>query len=58
MAKVTIKVRGVGQSFGCEAVVCRGRKVLHTTRLVPHGMRHVAYGLAESWAQSQGYVVL
>lgn len=59
MAKqATIKVQSVGQAFGCEAHVMQGRKVLHTTRVCPYGMRGVAYELAESWAAAQGMTVL
>jgi hypothetical protein len=47
--KYTIKVRGVGQGFACNAVVYAGRRVLHTTRDVPYGMSGVAYKLAERW---------
>ncbi len=55
--QVSIEVRSVGQAFGCEAVVRKGGKVLHTTRLVPYGQRGTAYGLAEAWARDQGYSV-
>jgi hypothetical protein len=40
--KVKIVVQNVGISFGCEARVKHGRRVLYTTRTCPYGMQHVA----------------
>lgn len=57
MKTVTIKVEKTGQNFAQYCVVKQGRKTLHTTRNVPNGMGHVAYSLAESWAEKNGYAV-
>ena len=51
---ITITVRTVGQAFGCEGVVTRGRDTLHVTRLYPYGQRANAYAAAEQWALDQG----
>ena len=49
-----ITVRTVGESFGCEASVKRGRKVLHTTRVFPHGFRASAFAKAQEWCEANG----
>lgn len=55
---VRIRVRNVGQSFGCcAALVARNGRVLGETRVRPHGMRHVAHADALELAEKHGWTV-
>ena len=57
MTCVTITVRPVGMHYGCEAMVRyrANRRVLHVTRLYPHGMEAQARKAAEEWAWRHHY---
>lgn len=52
---VTIRVREVGQAFGCEGEVWRGRTLLYTTPLFPSGFDRSAFLAASSWVTAMGY---
>ena len=54
MSKVKIITRTVGQYFGCEASITRGKKTLWTSDTYPLGCRHRAYIAAESEATRRG----
>ena len=58
--KVTINVRPVGQSFGCEGLVRsrRTRRVLATTEIFPYGMDGRAYAAALRLAEDAGYDII
>lgn len=59
MKTVTIKVRTVGQAFGCEAVVkyLNGRTA-HTTDTFPYGFTSSAYDSALHEAERRGWKVV
>lgn len=56
---VVISTRTVGVHFGTEGLVrrLRGRRVIHTTRVFPHGFTANAYDAAKAWAIEHGYVL-
>ena len=53
MRTLTISIRTVGQAFGTYAVIRTGRRVIHSTRTYPYGMRGAAYQDAATWAREQ-----
>jgi hypothetical protein len=56
--RVKIKVRNVGQSFGCDAVVMAlNNRQIHETRTFPYGMRAQAYDAAKTWCEMHGHRV-
>lgn len=55
--QVEIKVRGVGQAFGCVAEVFRGQRKLYETRVYPHGQRGNAYQGALAECEARGWSV-
>ena len=51
---VTIRVRSVGQSFGCVGeVVARNGRVLATTALKPYGFTQAAHDAAVALAEAR-----
>ncbi len=58
--KVRIKVRAVGQAFGCvgELYYLNGRKAAETGDVFPRGMGHVAQSAAEALAAKLGLEVV
>jgi hypothetical protein len=55
--QVTISVRTVGQSFGCEGILRCGSRVIWTSRVYPFGFRANAYTAAEDKAKAEGWAV-
>lgn len=58
--QVKIKVRNVGQVFGCYAVVLDAvtNSKLAETDVKPYGFNGVAYSFAESICRSNGWVIV
>lgn len=58
--RVVIKVRSVGQAFGCIAELRdeeTDQKLAETDRVRPHGMRGAAYSDGEALAADRGWEV-
>ena len=53
MSKTTIKTNTVGRSFGCEARVRTGGKLVHVTAVYPYGMERAAEQAARDWVAQQ-----
>ena len=53
---VTIKVRNVGQCFGCCATVHVGRQEMYETDTYAFGGNSVAFADAEQWADRNGHL--